>query len=266
MPYSPTTWVDGVTKLGPTNLNHLETGLQTAAAVADAAVASPAGIASSEVPVWNGSAFVRSSVTKIGTGSLSGYPWANADISGAAAIAYSKLALALSIVNGDIAAAAAIALSKLADPGSGNVVTSTGSGAIAAKPPGYRLDYAQITSGPTISGTTEGAANAVITGNAVTYDGTQVLVEVFIPGSVEGTGSLIGVILRDSTVLGQFRINESSANQRGAVVALVYDTPSAASHTYKVQAFTSGGGSGQVLAGAGGSGNTLPAFLKVTKA
>lgn len=37
MAYTPTTWVEGVTTLGPTNMNHLETGLQTAAATADSA-------------------------------------------------------------------------------------------------------------------------------------------------------------------------------------------------------------------------------------
>jgi hypothetical protein len=39
MAYTPTSWVDGVTKLGPTNLNKLETGAQAAAATADTASA-----------------------------------------------------------------------------------------------------------------------------------------------------------------------------------------------------------------------------------
>jgi hypothetical protein len=39
MSYAPTTWVEKVTKVGPTNLNHLEGGVQAAAAVADAAQA-----------------------------------------------------------------------------------------------------------------------------------------------------------------------------------------------------------------------------------
>jgi len=30
MPYSPTTWVEGVTKLGPTNMNHIESGIEDA--------------------------------------------------------------------------------------------------------------------------------------------------------------------------------------------------------------------------------------------
>lgn len=38
MPYDPTTWVDGVTTLGPTNLNHIEQGIDAATDTADGAV------------------------------------------------------------------------------------------------------------------------------------------------------------------------------------------------------------------------------------
>jgi microcystin-dependent protein len=72
------------------------------------------GLAAGECQVWNGTAWVRSTTTKLGSSSLAGYPWKDADIDPAAAIAYAKLALAGAIVNADIAAAAAIALSKLA--------------------------------------------------------------------------------------------------------------------------------------------------------
>jgi len=43
MSYSPTTWVEKVTKVGPTNLNKLELGVQATAVVADAALPTPAG-------------------------------------------------------------------------------------------------------------------------------------------------------------------------------------------------------------------------------
>ncbi len=43
MTYVPVTWIEKVTKVGPTNLNHLELGVQAAAAVADAALPTPAG-------------------------------------------------------------------------------------------------------------------------------------------------------------------------------------------------------------------------------
>lgn len=37
MAYTPTSWVNKVTTLGPTNMNHLENGLQAAASIADLA-------------------------------------------------------------------------------------------------------------------------------------------------------------------------------------------------------------------------------------
>src|SRR3990172_5460225 len=73
-----TNWQNGPaggTPIDEAALDHIEAGIAAAATVADAAIASPASIASGEVPVWNGSAWVRSSVTKIGATSLgSGTP------------------------------------------------------------------------------------------------------------------------------------------------------------------------------------------------
>jgi len=48
-----------------------------------------------------------------------------------------------------------------------------------------------------------------------------------------------------------------------------FDTPTAAAHTYSLKAFCDAIGANQipqVIAGAGGSGNQLPAYLRVTKA
>lgn len=61
MAYPPTNWVEKVTKVGPTNLNKLENGLQAAAAVADAALPVPAALAAGDYPVWSGGAWVKSS-------------------------------------------------------------------------------------------------------------------------------------------------------------------------------------------------------------
>lgn len=71
-------------------------GFNEAMAQIDALIAAratkPSGIVSGEGMVWNGTGWDRSSVTKLGTSSLSGYPWKDADIDPAAAIAASKLA------------------------------------------------------------------------------------------------------------------------------------------------------------------------------
>ena len=101
-------------------------------------VTKPTGVASGEVAVWNGTAWARSTVTKVGYSSLSltgnvlnadlagsiayskltlSNSLVNADVNSSAAIAYSKLNLASSIVNADISASAAIDRSKLTNLG-----------------------------------------------------------------------------------------------------------------------------------------------------
>lgn len=101
MAYTPTVYVNGVAPaLNATNLNHAENGLQAAAAIADAALAAPTPVTNGPV-YWTGSAWASAKLV-------------DAQIAAAAGIAYSKLSLALAIVNGDISATAAIALSKLA--------------------------------------------------------------------------------------------------------------------------------------------------------
>lgn len=51
----------------------------------------PSGLVSGETIVYNGVAFDRSTVTKLGNTSLAGYPWVNADIAAGAAIVASKI-------------------------------------------------------------------------------------------------------------------------------------------------------------------------------
>lgn len=136
---------------------------------------------------------------------------------------------------------------------------------------GTELDYKQITADVTgITATTEGTAVAVITANSITYDGTKVRVEAFAPASYGSGGGVEAhyVILRDATVVGQFNAipNSATTDKGSAVNGLVYDTPSAGAHTYKLAAFTGTGQTLNVSAGLGGSGNLLPAFLRVTRA
>jgi len=135
--------------------------------------------------------------------------------------------------------------------------------------PGTQLDYAQITvNTAAISVTTEATAAAIITGNSVTYDGTAVKVEFFAPlvtASVSGT-NMRYVFLRDTTVIGQTQNNLASGGSgTGAAFITAFDAPSAGAHTYKISAFVTAN-SMTVNAGAGGSGNLVPAYLRVTKA
>jgi hypothetical protein len=91
------------------DLQNLATDVDNALGAKD-----PVGLVTGEAAVWNGTTWARSSVTRLLASSVVGYPWKNADIDPAAAIAYSKLALTGLVVNADIAAAAAIALTKIA--------------------------------------------------------------------------------------------------------------------------------------------------------
>ena len=139
---------------------------------------------------------------------------------------------------------------------------------------GGEWDYKQATADITgINATTEGGAATVLTGNAVTYDGTRVKLEFYAPEIVyvagTGTNKLTAVFLRDSIVVGQAVVLESGSSfvsSEGAK-AECFDTPSAGSHTYAVKAFAAATSPNYtVKAGAGGSGNLVPAYMRVTKA
>ena len=192
----------------------------------------------------------------------------NADVNVAAAIAYSKLALALSIVDGDVAAAAAVAISKLADVGDGNVLTSAGAGNVAAKPPGYELAYNQFTE-VTITATSEATADIVVTASSVTFDGAPVVIEFFSPSITTPVAQALAVVLWDDTAgvsLGQFGVLVPSAGVAEQIPALLARrlTPAAGDGVYSIRAFVSGL-SGSVGGGAGGAGNNVPGYIRVTK-
>lgn len=146
------------------------------------------------------------------------------------------------------------------------------SGAVAwALPPGYEFDYVQKTTNTTITATTEGGADTVLTGNAVTYDGsTIVMVEWWSPqvSTPAASGGITLVALYEgATILGYFNgptaqavANEAYGSQSGRYRF----TPSAASHTYHIKALVTTG-TGTVSGGAGGTGAFLPTFMRITK-
>jgi hypothetical protein len=132
--------------------------------------------------------------------------------------------------------------------------------------PGQELDYAQITASPAgITATTEATSEAVIGGNSVWYDGSRVRVAFFVPKlSASASQSVTFVVYRDSTVVGQVFAGTVNTTLQGAGFEF-FDTPAAGAHTYAVKAFVSTG-TLTVGAGAGGSGNLVPGWLRVTKA
>jgi len=139
--YSPTTWVEGVTTLGPTNLNKIETELARLKTNADLDPA--AAIAYSKL------ALALSIV--------------NGDISSSAAIAYSKLNLAASIVNADISASAAISASKISAAATSYTPSWTSTGTQPAIGNGSIAgSYVQI-------GKIEVASASIVAGSTTTY-------------------------------------------------------------------------------------------------
>lgn len=132
--------------------------------------------------------------------------------------------------------------------------------------PGQELDYAQVTANSSgITATTEATSQAVITGNAVYYDGSRVKLSFFVP-KLSAAASLTAtfVVYRDSTVLGQVYAGTVNTTSQSCEFEL-FDTPAVGAHTYAVKAFVSAS-TLTVNAGAGGSGNLLPGFLRVVKA
>lgn len=139
---------------------------------------------------------------------------------------------------------------------------------------GSEWDFKQLTADVTgVTGTSESGATTIVTGDSVVYDGTRVKVEFFAPEIVNvagsGTNKVSLVFLRDSTVVGQAVILETGSTfMNGAAPrAECFDTPAAGSHTYAVKAFSAATSPNYTFkAGAGGSGNLVPAFLRVTAA
>lgn len=258
MSYTPTTYVEGVTKLGPTNMNHLETGVQAVGVVADAAVAKPIAPVTNAGLVWSGSAWVAALLV-------------NGNIDPAANIAYSKLTLAGSIINNDIASGAAIAYSKLSLTG-GIVNTDVSAGAAIAQSklangPGFEYAYNAFSADVTITATSAATAQAVVAGTAVTYDGSTIFVEFFSPYGINVAGNLLNFELYDGvTDVALMGSLGAAAAINGPIYLRTRIAAASGSHTYNIKAWT-GGGSATVKAGTGsGGGSLVNGFVRVVKA
>lgn len=132
--------------------------------------------------------------------------------------------------------------------------------------PGSELDYVQITSNVSVTATTEGTANAVVTGNAVVYDGfTTILIDAYIAlANPSGSSSLVFILTDGGSAIGELGTINTSAGIYMPLQMSRRLTPTAASHTYGVEAYT-GAGTATVFAGAGGAGAKLPCFIRITK-
>lgn len=153
------------------------------------------------------------------------------------------------------------------------VVTNLEPGAASADLAGKELDYVQITSPVSITGTTEGTAQTVVTGTSVAYDGSTIIEIEFYAQYAEvedASGASLIVLLYDgATVLGRLATitNVAAAALRVPLCLKRRLTPSAASHSYVIKAYTTVASANAAIgAGAGGTGAGLPAFLRITRA
>lgn len=136
---------------------------------------------------------------------------------------------------------------------------------------GRELDYVEFTANVTPTATTEGAADVVVTGSAVTYNGsTIILIEFFANNAraaIDAAGRSMTFWLYDgSSSIGQIGLTSTPANNiaNNPIHCVRRIIPSAGSHTYSVRASVSGS-SGLIGAGAGGAGNASPGWIRITR-
>jgi hypothetical protein len=156
----------------------------------------------------------------------------------------------------------------------GQTLLSAGAAAANAwaYPPGYEFDYVTFTTNVNVTATTEAGATTLITGNAVTYDGSTSIIVTFEAAYVAiGATAAVTVYLflyDGSTSLGYVHttVNQVASQHYSVPRFAIRLTPSAAAHTYSVRAMRSNGGvTCGVAGGAGGSGNDRIMYLRQTK-
>lgn len=126
-------------------------------------------------------------------------------------------------------------------------------------------DYVEQTSNTTITGTTEGTATTILTGNTINYDGnTKILVE-FSCVNIQADGSsyLSICLFEGSTLIKTLAFIYPSASRPGSVSAKYKFTPTAGNHTYSIKGIK--GGTGTVIV-YGASSNNVPATMSITNA
>lgn len=131
-----------------------------------------------------------------------------------------------------------------------------------------RVAYVEFTADVSVTATTVGTANQIVSAGAITYENVPHEI-VFHCGSANPGSADCNVILRDSTtVLGTMTRLTAGGVDFPVYVARVL-TPSAASHTYNVAAWNVSAATAVFNAGTGGaagdSTTDLPGFISVTR-
>jgi hypothetical protein len=154
------------------------------------------------------------------------------------------------------------AVTRLALGAAGTVLGGGASAPAYVKPPGYIYNRKTYT-GLNITATTEGTAQTVVTGDAVTFDGsTNVWIEFYSPSIAKGTSNITLWLFEDGSSIG--RIGFSASTNETCTVR-TYRTPASGSRTYSVRANVDAG-TGAVNGAAGGASTYMPGYLLITQA
>lgn len=184
-------------------------------------------------------------------------------------------------VKGDlIVASAADTVARLAAGANGTrpeAASGETTGIKWSYPPGYELNYVEITSNATATATTEATANTIITAGALAFDGSTIaLIEFWcaLAQPAASAGANMKFYLADDTGGGAASIGRigtmgsPAANNAFESVHLKRRmTPSSATHTFSIRASVSTGtGTVYAAAGGGGADTVMPAFIRITRA
>lgn len=131
-----------------------------------------------------------------------------------------------------------------------------------------QIAYVEFTADVSVTATTVGTANQIVSAGAATYEAVPHYIEFFSPRWTAGVAAA-NLILRDgTTVLGTLSQFVASQNHPDPYVLRVV-TPTAASHTYNVAAWNASAATGTMRAGTGGvAGDAttfMPGFIRITR-
>lgn len=130
------------------------------------------------------------------------------------------------------------------------------------------VDYVEFTSPVSITATTEATANTIVTANALAGDGTtKYRIEFWCPYAQPVSNIALQYALYDGASSIGLVFSQMAAGAGAGFPGVTLGrrlTPSNASHTYSIRAYT-GSGTASVGAGTGGAGTYLPGFIRIIK-
>jgi hypothetical protein len=121
------------------------------------------------------------------------------------------------------------------------------------------LAYVERTTSLTVTTTVQQFVSA----GAITYEAQPILIEFFAARCNSNAATMAVQLFDASTNLGDLAVFTGAIEAPGRAARRL--TPTAGSHTYRIQALMSAG-TGTIWAGAGGPGGAMPAFIRITRA